>query len=396
MEDEALAVLATGVVVEELLLVGRSQRADAHRLRFTAGEDGGAVDAGQRVGFGEQRTEVADLAAVGTHALFHDGNAESLLLDVFEHLLDVEVGGLRVAGLDRGFHFVAEGADLLATLDLGRGVDGILDAAAGDLVADFKELFLGHGHRVVALRLAGQADQFFLGFDQRGHRALGEVEGLDEVFFGDLVGGAFDHDDVGLVADVDQVEVAVLAVFEHRVDDEFTVDAADAHRTDRAGEGNVGDGEGGGGAVHREDVGVVDLVGGEEQRDDLGFVKVALREQGAQRTVGHAAGQDFLFGRASFALEVAARELAGGGGFFLVLDGKREPGLAGFHFRGGHGGHEDHGFAGGHHDGTIGELGDFTRFEGNGVRADLARDFVDVHLFYLSVWVPPATCRRRC
>jgi hypothetical protein len=99
------------------------------------------VDAGQRVGLGEQRAEIADLAAVGTHALLHDGDAEGLLLDVFEDLLDVEVGGFRIAGLDRGLDLVAEGADLLATLDLGRGVDGFLDAAAGDLVTDFQEFF---------------------------------------------------------------------------------------------------------------------------------------------------------------------------------------------------------------------------------------------------------------
>ena len=34
---------------------------------FAAGEDGGTVDAGKRVGFGEQRAEVADLAAVDMH-----------------------------------------------------------------------------------------------------------------------------------------------------------------------------------------------------------------------------------------------------------------------------------------------------------------------------------------
>jgi hypothetical protein len=63
-------------------------------------------------------------AAVGAHAFFHDGNAERLLLEVFEGLLDVEVGGFRSALLDGGFHFVAEGSDLLGALGFGRRVDG--------------------------------------------------------------------------------------------------------------------------------------------------------------------------------------------------------------------------------------------------------------------------------
>ena len=36
MEDEALLVLATGVVVETLLLIGRGQRGDGERLSFAA------------------------------------------------------------------------------------------------------------------------------------------------------------------------------------------------------------------------------------------------------------------------------------------------------------------------------------------------------------------------
>ena len=141
---------------------------------------------------------------------------------------------------------------------------------------------------------------------------------------------ALDHDDVGLVADVNQVEVAFGALVVGRVDDELAVDAADAHRADRAGERDVGEAEGGGGAVHREDVGVVLAVGAEQDGDDLGVVEITLREERPQRAVGHPAGEDFLFGRAAFALEVATGENAGGGGFFLVFHGEREPIWPGF------------------------------------------------------------------
>jgi hypothetical protein len=90
-----------------------------------------------------------------------------------------------------------------------------------------------------------------------------------------------------------------------RVDDELAIDAADAHRADRAGEGDVGEAEGGGSAVHREDVGVVFTIGAEQEGDDLGVVEITFGEQRAQRAVRHAAGEDFLFGGAAFALEVA-------------------------------------------------------------------------------------------
>jgi hypothetical protein len=142
VEDEALLVLATGVVVEALFFIGRSQRGDGERLGFAAGENGGAVDAWQGADFAVKRAEIADAAAVGAHAFVHDGNAERLLLEVFEGLLDIEVGGFRSALLDGGFHFVAEGR-LFGALGFGRRVNGGFDAVAGDFVGDFEQVFLG-------------------------------------------------------------------------------------------------------------------------------------------------------------------------------------------------------------------------------------------------------------
>ena len=53
---------------------------------------------------------------------------------------------------------------------------------------------------------------------QSGDGVLGEAEGFDEVGFADFVGGALIHDDVLLVADVDQVEVGRGLLFVGRVD----------------------------------------------------------------------------------------------------------------------------------------------------------------------------------
>jgi hypothetical protein len=62
--------------------------------------------------------------------------------------------------------------------------------------------------------------------------------------------------------------------------------------------------------------------------DDLDFVQVAFREQRADRTVDQARGQGFFFRRTAFALEEAARDLAGSIGLLDVVDGQREEVLA--------------------------------------------------------------------
>ncbi len=72
--------------------------------------------------------------------------------------------------------------------------------------------------------------------------SVGELERLDEFLFGNFLRGAFDHDDVVFGADVNEVEIAIVALIVGWVGDELAVHATDAHRADRAGERNVGNG----------------------------------------------------------------------------------------------------------------------------------------------------------
>ena len=130
----------------------------------------------------------------------------------------------------------------------------------------------------------------------------------------------------------------------------------------------------GGRAVDREHVGVVLAVRAEQDADDLRVVEIALGKERAQRAVGHAAGEDFLFRRTAFALEIAAGEFADRRRFFAVVDGEREPVLAFLDVGRRDGGDDDDGFAAAHGDGAVGEFGELAGFDGDVGRADLARD----------------------
>ncbi len=58
------------------------------------------------------------------------------------------------------------------------------------------------------------------------------LERGDRFVFGHLVRAGFDHDDAVPGAGDDEIELALLALRESRVDDELAVDEADAHRGD--------------------------------------------------------------------------------------------------------------------------------------------------------------------
>ena len=113
-------------------------------------------------------------------------------------------------------------------------------------------------------------------------------------------------------------------LLDRRVEHKLALDDADAGGADRAHERNARQGQRGRGGDQRDDVGIVLEVVGEHGGDDLRLVLEALDEQRPDRPVDEARDQRLLLGRAALALEIAARDLAGGIGLLLVVDGQRE------------------------------------------------------------------------
>ena len=95
--------------------------------------------------------------------------------------------------------------------------------------------------------------------------AVGEFERFDEIGFGQFVRRAFDHDDVVFSADVNKIEIALVALIVGRVRNEFAIHPSDAHRTDRTRERNVRNAQRGGSAVDRENVRIILPIRAEQQ-----------------------------------------------------------------------------------------------------------------------------------
>ena len=137
-------------------------------------------------------------------------------------------------------------------------------------------------------------------------RGVGGFERLDDLLFAHFLRAGFDHDEAVLAAGDDQIELALLALGEGRVDEVLAVNQADPHAGDGLLERDVGQGERRRGPGEGEDVGVVLAVGGEHERDDLRLEAPPGRKQRANRAVDDAARQDFLLRRLAFTLEEAA------------------------------------------------------------------------------------------
>ena len=374
VQNKAFGRFTAGVGVEVLRLVSRREGRQGHGLRLAALEEGGSVGPGQHADFGFEFAQVVQTAPVAAFLAIENADAEGFFLQVVEGLTDGERGCLGEFRLDGGLDFAAQGADRFGAGDFTRRVESGFDAVAGHGVGDLKHAVVHRERRVFALGLGRFGGQLSLHRDELAHRFLGEIEGGFEVGLRQFVASAFDHNDFVFFADVNEVEVALFTLRVGRVDHEFAIDAADADGADRTVKRDVRNAQCSGGAVDAEHVRVVLAVGTEHDGDDLRLEEIVLREERTQRSVGHARGEDFFFGRATLAFEVAAGELSGRGRLFLVVDGQREEVLAFAQLGCGDGGDEDDGVAGAHGDGAVGEFGDFAGFEGDLVLADRARD----------------------
>ena len=224
----------------------------------------------------------------------------------------------------------------------------------GDLLGDFQAFDL-------ALGLAHAGDQVLLELNQGLNRILRELQRLHKVRFGDFLGRSFIHDQVLLIADIDEIQIALVAFGMGRIDHELAVDAPEADGSEGAVPRDIADHQGRRGTDDAEYIGIVLAVGAQDDALDLYFIEPPLGEEGANRPVGQAAGEDFLLRGATFTLKITSGKPARRSGLFPVIHGQREKFLVLFSVNGSDGRHDNDGFAELNSDGAIGLLGNFAR-----------------------------------
>ncbi len=328
VQHELLRVFLDQRVQDALGVLHRAEGRHGEGLRLPAGEHGGAVRARQQADLAGDLTDLLRRAPVGAAALVEDLVPHDAVLDLREsaahvaagrgvlvvgvaELLDgiVSQGGRRVLALALVLH--AE--DLLAALQVGR-----LDQRHGLLHVGGRRP-LGGG-RLAADLLDQLADQVA----DLDVEVVAALDGGDDVILRQGLGGAFDHDDGVARAADHQVQLAGGALFVAGVDDELVIDQAHAATARRAQEGGAADAQRGRAADHAQDVRVVVRVGAQHPREDLDLVLIAVREQGAQRPVDQAAGQDLLGRGAALPLDDSAGELARRILLLAILHAQRE------------------------------------------------------------------------
>ena len=383
-ETQALVVTTLGTErdaqrIDALCITLGAQRGHNQRLGFATREQGRAVGTGQHAVADLDGAHGARIAAVDAGLASQDLAAHDARFDVEQHAFNLDGVELNTIGLQRCHHGCIGFAACLR---------------AGLLVADLvgsAQLVVGQCHHlgdqgfVLGRRfplphgLARVAHQFVNGVD--GHIALlvTEHHGTQHDFFGQLLGFGFDHQHCGFGTRHHQIHLRVLARSLARVEHVLAVDITHACGTNGAVERNARDGQGSTGSDQRSDVGIHFRVQRHRVDHHVHFVEETFGEQRTDRAVDQAAGQGFVLAGLGFALEEAARDLAGRIRLLDVVHRQGKEVLAGLGGLGGDHSGQHHGVVNIHQHGARGLAGDFAGFHDDGLVTPLEGlgDFVE-------------------
>ncbi len=258
VEHELLVVLDQHFVLFLHIELG-TEGHGRERLGLAAGEDGGAVGAGQVVHFAPDRTYLVGGAAVEPAAFVEDKVAHGFLLHVVVVALHERGLLLEFLFRDGGQEIGLDGFESVGALVLGqRSLGGLVAAGVAGFVDRFLELFVLDVVRIVALVHIGAqfVHQFLLHAAVFLDFFVGELDGLEHVVLGDFLHFTLDHHDVLLGGGDHQFEVGALRILEAGVDDELAVNAGHADFGDRTLERQVARGQCGRCGQARQGVGL--------------------------------------------------------------------------------------------------------------------------------------------
>ncbi len=230
---------------------------------------------------------------------------------------------------------------------------------------------------IVGRRLVGRlgdarlGNQLFLQGDNLADDVVRLGQGFGHLVFGHFAGEPFDHQHGVFRAGDNQIQFALFQFVLCGKRHEAAVDQSHPHRCNRPLKRQRRQAQCRRSTIHRQHVGIVLPIAGEDEGLNLHFVDEARGKQRANRPIHQPGSERFLHRRPAFALQKAAGEFARCRGAFAIIAGQRKEVSAAHSGRTAGHGRNHAGLPVGDQATARGLLGEETGFDGKQRRPDL-------------------------
>ena len=316
------AVDIAGQSLKVLFIPFTTKGCNYHGLGLAPGKQRRTMGTGQHAHFAGDGPHFRKTASVKPLALVNNTGAHDPLF----------IGGKQIAhlGFTGIFILVKGGQDLFFQLVIpifpghlvGRGNHFLHTGGGKFFHPGLQFLVKGRGFNLTFF-LAHLRPQIVLQGYEGLHSLMGEKNRLQHYILGQFPCPAFDHDNRLFGPGDHQIHVRLFQLCFCRIKDIVPINIAYPGSGNRSLPGNIGNGKGGRGAVHGQNVGIDFLVRRKNGYDDLGFAHIALGKKRPERSVDQTAGEHLFFtGTTDFTTEITSGNTAGGIHPFLILDGQ--------------------------------------------------------------------------
>ena len=321
MEKEALATLSEHIV-ENLLIEFSAKGNGGESLSLTASEHGRSVRPREIVGFAPDWADFVGLTAIETDTFVENAAAHSLFLYI-----------VIVAAYERLFLlaflfgnavdiFLADGVEavhspmLVGTAGFGNSVSLVVAFLAHILaeffVVDFVAIFTLNG----ASNFLGK---FHLSLAVNLDSIVGAFEGVEQIEFRNFVHLTFNHHNIVVSSTYHQIHVGFFKLFKGWVDDEFTIDASNAHFRNRAIERNIAHSESSRSCKTCKGIRHINSITREKNDVYKSIGVIIVGEQRTQHAVNETRCEDFVITCTAFTFSEATGETAECRILFFIL-----------------------------------------------------------------------------
>ena len=309
--------------IDDLLVAQRSERSDRQDLCLSTREKTRAMRTRQKPDFAADRTHFFDLTAIRTDFLMRNHAAYDFFYNFMQHIGNF-LGSLRVIHQEMLHRIRFDCCNVFIAIELVRIPYSFIELIRCKLTNCLLEFFCYLEQFDLTFWLAAFFYNLLLEFDNLLDFFVAKQNRFKNDLLRQLVGTSFNHHDCIVRTGNRKIKLRLLTLLCCRVDDELSIDAANAYTCNRPVKRDIRYTKCTRRTDHCSNFRCIVLICRKNRSNDLDIVAETLSKKRTDWPVNQTTAKNRRLARTSLSLYKTAWNLSGSIHLFFIIHGKRE------------------------------------------------------------------------